>query len=79
MSLFLPDPFEFFGQAISLQLAIKEFRNELTIDICQNSPRLVVMSIADLERRANEIVASMQAKMEEKRKQELNEPSQHID
>lgn len=79
MSIFEPDPFDFFGQAILLQLAIKEFRNELTIDICKNSPRLVVMSVADLERRANEIVSSMQVKMEEKRKQELSEPSKHID
>jgi hypothetical protein len=77
--MFQPDPFDFFGQAISLQLAIKEFRNELTIEICENSPRLVVMSIADLERRANEIVASLLAKMEEKRKQEFNEPSNDTD
>ena len=55
--------FEFFGQAISLQCAIKEFRNELTVDVCINNPRLVVMAIADLERRADEIVANMQSKM----------------
>lgn len=79
MSIFKPDPFDFFGQAIALQLTIKEFRNELSVDICQSNPRLVVMSVSDLERRANEIVESMQAKMEEKRKQELNEPSKHID
>jgi hypothetical protein len=41
--------------------------------------RSVGFVAADLERRANEIFASMQAKMEEKRKQELNEPSKHID
>ena len=75
MSIFQPDPFDFFGQTILLQCAIKEFRNELNIDICKNNPRLVVMAVADLEQRANEIVASMQAKMELKRKQEFMEPS----
>lgn len=75
MSIFQPDPFDFFGQAILLQFAIKEFRNELNIDICKSNPRLVVMSLADLEQRANEIVESMRAKMEENRKQEFMEPS----
>jgi hypothetical protein len=79
MSISNPDPFDFFGQAILLQSTIKEFRNELTIDICENNPRLVVMAVADLERRANEIVESMQAKMEEKQKQECNESSNEID
>lgn len=79
MSIFKPDPIDFIRQAISLQFTIKEFRNELTIDVCENNPRMVVMAVSDLERRADEIVASMQAKMEEKRKQEINEPSNEID
>lgn len=68
MSIFKLDPADFYGQAIALQLAVREFRNELTIDICENSPRLVVMATADLERRTDEIVASMRAAFEEHRK-----------
>ncbi len=60
------DPFNFLGQSILLHLAIKEINNELTVDICQNCPRLVLMVLSDLERRADEIVESMKAKMEQK-------------
>jgi len=55
-------PADFFGQAISLQLAIKEINNELTVDICKNCPRLVLMVFFDLERQAEEIVEAMKAK-----------------
>jgi hypothetical protein len=54
-------PADFFGQLILLHLAIKEINNELTVDICQNCPRLVLMVLSDLERRAEEIVDAMKA------------------
>ena len=53
------DPADFFGQAISLQLAIKEINNEITVEICKNCPRLVLMVFFDLERQAEEIVEAM--------------------
>ena len=68
MGIMRPDPTDFFGQAILLQCAIRDFRDELTIDLCANRPRLVVMAVADLQQKADEIVASMRAKMEELRK-----------
>jgi hypothetical protein len=52
---------DFFGKAILLHLAIKEINNELTVDICQNCPRLVLMVFSDLERQAEEIVEAMKA------------------
>ena len=54
---------DFFGQLISLQLAIKEINNELTVEICKNCPRLVLMVFFDLERQAEEIVEAMKAKL----------------
>jgi hypothetical protein len=56
-------PADFFGQAISLHWAIKELTNDLTVEICQNCPRLVLMVLSDLERRAEEIVEGMKAKL----------------
>jgi hypothetical protein len=46
---------------ILLHLAIKELTSELTVDICQNCPRLVLMVLSDLERRSEEIVEAMKA------------------
>ncbi len=60
-------PADFFGQLILLHLAIKELTNELTVEICQNCPRLVLMVFSDLERRSEEIVESMKAKMDQKK------------
>ena len=61
-----PKPADFLGQAILLHLAIKELTKELTVEICQNCPRLVLMVLSDLERRSEEIVESMKAKMQQK-------------
>jgi hypothetical protein len=58
-----PDLTDFFGQAISLHLAIKEISNELTVEICKNCPRLVLMVFFDLERQAEDIVEAMKAKL----------------
>jgi hypothetical protein len=52
---------DFFGKAILLHLAIKEINNELTVEICQNYPRLVLMVLSDLERRSEEIVEAMKS------------------
>ena len=52
---------DFFGKAILLHLAIKEINNELTVEICQNCPRLVLMVLSDLERRSEEIVEAMKS------------------
>jgi len=57
------DPYDFLGQAIFMQFAIKELLGELTVDLCRNCPRLVLMVFSDLERRAEEIVESMKAKL----------------
>jgi hypothetical protein len=46
---------------ILLHLAIKELTNELTVDICKNCPRLVLMVFSDLERRAEKIVEAMKS------------------
>jgi hypothetical protein len=54
---------DFLGKAILLHFAIKELTKELTVEICQNCPRLVLMVLSDLERRSEEIV---EAKMEQK-------------
>jgi len=50
---------DFLGKAILLHLAIKELTSELTVDICQNCPRLVLMVFSDLERQAEKIVEAM--------------------
>jgi hypothetical protein len=50
---------DFLGKAILLHLAIKELTSELTVEICQNCPRLVLMVLSDLERRSEEIVEAM--------------------
>ncbi len=52
---------DFLGKAILLHLAIKELTSELTVDICQNCPRLVLMVLSDLDRRAEEIVEAMKS------------------
>jgi hypothetical protein len=52
---------DFFVQAILLHLAIKELTNELTVEICQNCPRLVLMVFSDLERQAEKIVEAMKS------------------
>jgi hypothetical protein len=53
------DASNFYGAVISLRSAIRELRCELTIDICEDRPRLVMMAMADLEMRADHIVESM--------------------
>jgi hypothetical protein len=54
-------PADFLGKAILLHLAIKELTSELTVEICQNCPRLVLMVLLDLERRAEEIVEAIKS------------------
>ena len=54
---------DFLGKAILLHLAIKELTNDLTVEICQNYPRLVLLVLWDMERQAEEIVEAMKAKM----------------
>jgi hypothetical protein len=52
---------DFLGKAILLHLAIKELTNDLTVEICQNYPRLVLMVLWDMERQAEEIVEAIKA------------------
>jgi hypothetical protein len=52
---------DFLGKAILLHLAIKELTNDLTVEICQNYPRLVLLVLWDMERRAEEIVEAMKS------------------
>ena len=56
---------DWFGHAIALQFAIAELRQEITVDVCQENPRLVCLAIAGLQARADELIAGMKAAMVE--------------
>jgi len=66
VGIFEPNPSDFFGQAIVLRDTIRAIRGEITADVCQEYPRLVVLSMAGVEQLANEIVDAMQASMLQK-------------
>lgn len=50
---------DFFGQAIILKESIRQFRESVTVSVCREHPLLVVMALADLESKADAIVAEM--------------------
>lgn len=52
---------KYFRDAIGLQFAITELRNEIGVDTCQECPRLVVLALDGLQARMNELVKTMKA------------------
>lgn len=50
---------DFFGQAIILKESIRQFRESVTVSVCREHPLLVVMALADLESKADAIVAAI--------------------
>jgi hypothetical protein len=64
---------DYFGHAIALQFSITELRQEITVDVCQENPRLVCMAIAGLQARADELIDGMKAAMTADGRQRLRE------
>jgi hypothetical protein len=60
-----PSAHDWFGHAVGLQFAICELHTELTTDVIQANPRLVLMAIAGLEAKANLLIAAMKSNMEQ--------------
>lgn len=52
---------DYFGHAIDLQFAITELRNEITVDVCQECPRLVTLALDGLQTKADQLVEQMRA------------------
>ena len=52
---------KYFGEAIGLQFAITELRNEITVDVCQECPRLVTLALDGLQAQVDELVKAMKA------------------
>ena len=59
-----PSAQDWFGQAVGLQFAIIELHTELTTDVIQGNPRLVLMAIAGLEAKVNLLIAAMKSDMQ---------------
>ena len=64
-----PSTQDWFGRAVGLHLAIAELVSELTVDVIQDNPRLVMLAIAGLQAKANELVEAMKSSMEQFKKQ----------
>ena len=54
---------KYFGEAIGLQFAITELRNEITVDVCQECPRLVTLALDGLQAQVDELVKSDEGSM----------------
>lgn len=52
---------DYFGHLIGLQFAITELRSEITVDVCQECPRLVTLALDGLQAQADELVKLMKA------------------
>lgn len=46
---------EAYAKLLLLRVILDELRSELTIDVCKDTPRLVLMSFTDLDARLEEI------------------------
>lgn len=60
-----PSAQDWFGHAVGLQFAIVELHTELTVDVIQENPRLVLLAIAGLEAKSNSLIAAMKSNMEQ--------------
>ena len=58
-----PSTQDWFGHMIGLQFAIAELASELTVDVIQDNPRLVMLAIGGLEAKACELVESAKSSM----------------
>ena len=50
---------DWYAHAIGLQFAILEMRNEVAVDVCQESPRLVTLALAGLQAEVDQFVEAM--------------------
>lgn len=60
-----PNARDWYGSLIGLQFAIAEVAGELTVDTCEQHPRIVCMAIQGLAGKADALVKQIQGAMKE--------------